>query len=198
MTRLHSYIVARDYGFAPNPFYGFCTLATCMVRIRAWAEVGDWIVGTGSKRRDRGGHLVYAMRIDETQSFDEYWDDPRFRAKRPDMYASKVKAFGDNIYHRNNSDGSRHQADSHHSLSDGSPNMNNLRHDTKVDRVLVGRDFVYYGGTGPQVPVFSGVSIIQSGIGHRSSFPAKIIGEFVQWISSLDETGYCGAPSDWN
>ena len=31
--KLYSYIVARDFGFAPNPFYGFCTLATCKPKI---------------------------------------------------------------------------------------------------------------------------------------------------------------------
>jgi hypothetical protein len=25
-VRLYSYVVARDFGFAPNPFYGFCSL----------------------------------------------------------------------------------------------------------------------------------------------------------------------------
>ncbi len=61
--RLHSYVVARDYGFAPNPFFGVCTLATCKPKIRSVAEVGDWVVGTGSKRRGRDKHIVYAMRV---------------------------------------------------------------------------------------------------------------------------------------
>lgn len=39
------YILKHDSGFAPNPFYGFCTLATCKPEIRKQAEVGDWIVG---------------------------------------------------------------------------------------------------------------------------------------------------------
>ncbi|MFH1865797.1 MAG: hypothetical protein ABIK85_07930, partial [Candidatus Eisenbacteria bacterium] len=38
--RLFSYIVARDYGFAPNPFCGVCTLATCKPKIRESASVG--------------------------------------------------------------------------------------------------------------------------------------------------------------
>ena len=80
-SRLYSYIVARDYGFAPNPFYGFCTLATCKPRIRKKAEVGDWVIGTGSKSKGRDGHLVYAMRVTETMSFDEYWADSRFHRK---------------------------------------------------------------------------------------------------------------------
>lgn len=29
MAKGYSYVVARDFGFAPNPFNGFLTLATC-------------------------------------------------------------------------------------------------------------------------------------------------------------------------
>jgi len=29
MPRLFSYVVDHDYGFAPNPSGGFCTLAKC-------------------------------------------------------------------------------------------------------------------------------------------------------------------------
>ena len=29
MAKLFSYVVDHDYGFAPNPFGGFCTLAKC-------------------------------------------------------------------------------------------------------------------------------------------------------------------------
>ena len=49
--KLFSYVVARDYGFAPNPFFSTCTLATCKPKIRRTASVGDWIIGTGSKKK---------------------------------------------------------------------------------------------------------------------------------------------------
>ena len=77
IPRLYSYIVANDTGFAPNPFHGYCTLATCKPRIRKTARVGDWIVGTGSKRNGKAGYAVYAMRVTEIMTFDEYWSDPR-------------------------------------------------------------------------------------------------------------------------
>ncbi len=64
--RLFSYIVARDYGFAPNPFYGFCTLATCKPRIRATANVGDWVIGTGSTKYGLNGHIVFVMQVAES------------------------------------------------------------------------------------------------------------------------------------
>lgn len=49
---LFSYIVARDYGFAPNPFPPYCTLATCKPGIRNSAQKGDWIIGLGSLMRE--------------------------------------------------------------------------------------------------------------------------------------------------
>lgn len=59
--KLYSYVVARDYGFAPNPFYAACTLATCKPRIRKTAKPNDWVLGTGCAERKRSGTLVYAM-----------------------------------------------------------------------------------------------------------------------------------------
>jgi Nucleotide modification associated domain 2 len=81
--RLFSYVVARDYGFAPNPFFGVCTLATCKPGIRGAAEVGDWVVGTGTATRKRAGYLVFVMNVEEAMSFDEYWADPRLYTNVP-------------------------------------------------------------------------------------------------------------------
>ena len=47
-----AYILAFDSGFAPNPFYGYCTLADCKPKIRKQAQVGDWIIGLGSKKSE--------------------------------------------------------------------------------------------------------------------------------------------------
>jgi Nucleotide modification associated domain 2 len=38
-----SYVVTHDKGFAPNPYFGFLTLATCKPQIRKSARVGDWL-----------------------------------------------------------------------------------------------------------------------------------------------------------
>lgn len=43
--RLYAYTMTSDSGFAPNPFHGFCTLATCKARIRERATTGDWVLG---------------------------------------------------------------------------------------------------------------------------------------------------------
>src|SRR5262249_20801316 len=118
--RLFSYVVARDFGFAPNPFYRLCTLATCKPRIRATAVVGDWIVGTGSKKYDLVGRLVFAMKVDEIVTFDDYWLSPRFIEKRPLLNGSLKQRYGDNIYHRDKKTKKWLQENSHHSLKNGS------------------------------------------------------------------------------
>ena len=196
--RLFSYVVARDYGFAPNPFYGFCTLCTCKPVIRRVASVGDWIVGTGSKRRQRETQLVFGMLVTEALTLDEYWSDPRFENKQPNLYGSKKQAFGDNIYHRD-TNGQWLQENSHHSHDDGTPNRKNIDHDTKVDRVLISDDYIYFGGAGPQIPAqfTHSDNDLRAGRGRRSKFPSWFVAEVVSWIRSLEAAGYVREPLDW-
>ena len=195
---VHTYVVARDYGFAPNPFGGYCTLATCKPGVRRSAQVGDWVVGTGSAVRQRRGVLVYAMKVAETMSFNSYWNDLRFQSKKPNMRASRKFAFGDNIYHRVG--GHWIQLDSHHSLADGSPNPRNIRNDTKADRVLIATHFAYWGGSGPQVPDrlrdCDGHDLC-IGIGFKKNFPPSMQAMFVEWFDSLETVGCVGRPLDW-
>ena len=131
--RLYSYVIPRDYGFAPNPFHGVCTLATCMPKIRKYAEIGDWVIGTGSAQyteRNIVGCLVYAMKVSELMSFDGYWLDPRYQSKKPNLRASLKYQMGDNIYHRPGGGENWEQADSHHSCEDGTINIRNVAKDT--------------------------------------------------------------------
>ena len=62
MGRAYIYVVARDFGFAPNPFHGFLTLATCKPHIRKDAQVDDWVVGMGGSRLKATGHCVFSAR----------------------------------------------------------------------------------------------------------------------------------------
>ena len=200
--KLYSYVVARDFGFAPNPFYQFCTLGTCKPKIRWHAELGDWVVGTGSRTHERDGHIVFVMRVTEVIPFNSYWSDPRFQQKKPNLRGSKKQAFGDNIYYRNEVTGKWHQEDSHHSYRDGTPNRRNIENDTKIDRVLVSDDYIYWGGEGPQIPAqyrnFCGLDLCKAGVGHKCRFPDNMVTSFVDWIRSLGDQGYCGTPLDWS
>ena len=197
MARLFTYIVRHDSGFAPNPFHDYCTVATCKPRIRDTAQVGDWIIGTGSKSKDRDGFLVYAMCITETMSFNKYWKDKRFRRKRPKMDRGKKRACGDNIYHFDKQTKLWKQEPSFHSCGDGSEDSDMLCRDTKVDRVLVSDDFIYFGGDGPPLPEFGGVDVCCTTQGHKCRFDDVVVQEFIDWIRSFDEIGICGKPLDY-
>ena len=202
--RLHSYRVARDFGFAPNPFHGYCTLATCKPKIRKIARIGDWVVGTGSTERFRDEHIVYAMRVTEILTFDEYWNDPRFIHKRPNLSSSVKNAYGDNIYHRDTGTQEWIQENSHHSHDDGTPNDKNVFQDTsRTDRVLISRHFFYWGGSGPQIPRkflnSRDCDIRCPGIGHKNCFSESQIREFINWIESEYECNqYFSKPLDWD
>ena len=197
--RLYSYVVRYDYGFAPNPFFGFGTLATCKPRIRQTAQLGDWIVGTGSRQNGLGGHLVYAMQVSETLTFEAYWRDKRFRKKRPNLRGSLKRAFGDNIYHRNRKTKRWLQENSHHSRNGGRTNLFNLQRDTGVNRVLVAARFTYWGGSGPKIPArFSGsdTDVLVVGQGHKCRFPPEFEQRFVRWIEQRTP-GYAGDPYEF-
>lgn len=197
---LYSYVVARDFGFAPNPFFGVCTLATCKPIIRRMAAVGDWVIGTGSKSKGMDGRLIFAMRIDAAMTYDEYWKNKDLKFKRPNLRGSIKQSFGDNIYHKSARTGEWIQENSHHSFTDGTPNPRNIRNDTQTDRMLLGQRFTYWGADAPRIPSrfrdFDGHDIC-AGRGHRSNFPPEMIEEFLNWYHSLGEEGCIGLPCEW-
>lgn len=158
---LFIYVVDRDFGFAPNPFHGSCTLATCKPKIRATATIGDWVMGVGGKKLNATGRCIYLMNVDEVINFDEYWEDKRFMLKKPVRNGSYVMLLGDNIYHREAKSNDWIQEDSHHSNPDGSTNNVNLSRDTSSTNVLISSNFFYFGSSAPEIDL--------SSVGYRNS-----------------------------
>lgn len=197
--KLFSYIVRYDVGFAPNPFHGVCSLATCKQDIRRLAQLGDWLVGTGSRTNGKAGNLVFAMCISEIVDFDRYWADARFSAKRPNLRGSRMQQFGDNIYHRG-PDGDWIQENSRHSKADGSPEVRHILRDTRSERVLLGREFIYFGGDGPNVPGTLrndyALDLVHTTSAYRCQFTNQHVAATVEWLRTF-EPGLQGRPQDW-
>lgn len=124
-----------------------------MDRLRATAQAGDWVFGMGGNRLKATGRCIYGMKVTETLSFDEFWADPRFTAKKPTRNGSRVMMLGDNIYSRTDENAPWHQEDSHHSFPDGSPNQSNVEKDTRSNVVLVSEHFTYFGKNAAAVPI---------------------------------------------
>jgi hypothetical protein len=195
--RVYSYIIDHDLGFAPNPFHGVCTLATCKPQIRKYAKLGDIIVGTGSIPNGIEGRLTYFMKVSRILSFDEYWSNPTYRAKRPTMNGSRMQQYGDNIYSRDPLSNQWRQADSFHSEEGGVLSEPNLKRDTSTtDRVLIGEEFAYWGAEGPRVPDELS-DFVHSTQGHRCRYPAERVKAVVAWLEALPPPQFVGRPANW-
>ena len=108
MSSLYSYVITHDTGFAPNPFAGFLTLATCKPKIRRTARPGDWLLGTGSTRNVGHDRVIYAAEIHEVLPLEIYGSHPAFEIKAPAKTGEPWRRHGDNIYFRDR-DGSWNQ-----------------------------------------------------------------------------------------
>ena len=150
--RIYAYILKADSGFAPNPFFGWCTLACCKPAIRRKARPGDWIVGITPRKLDN--HLAYAMRVDESLTCEEYWSDRRFRSKRPRWRkgAPIVDKCGDNCYAPIGDGDFRQLRSQHWDHKNDREDKRGMAHDLNGERVLVAKRFCYYGGDAVPFP----------------------------------------------
>ena len=100
--RVFIYKVRTDNGGAPAVYRGRLSLAICKPRIRATAEVGDWIVGIAGKSLHPDSGLLYIAQVDEVLENGEYYRDRRF-TRRPDAVyewkGSRLKLRADPRFH---------------------------------------------------------------------------------------------------
>lgn len=185
-----SYIVLRDYGFAPNPFYGICTLATCKPLIRKNANINDWIIGTGSVKYNCKGLLIYAMKVTEKTCFNDYYRDRKYQCKKPIMNGSLKQAYGDNIYYFYKETSKWIQLDSHHSNENGSINLDNLKRDVRFDNVLISNFFFYFGQNMIEIPARYKTRICHDRQGYKKFSNSK----FINWLLENFILGYYGDP----
>ena len=202
MPKLYTYVVRHDFGFAPNPYHGYCTLACCKPLIRKTAKVGDWILGGGAVTKGRGAQVVFVMQVSETLTRMEYWDDPRFEAKKPRINGSYEEWVGDNIYYDDAGDWgqlpSLHSETGHGKTGCSSCEddmCDDMCKDLQVDRVLIGEHFVYWGADGPLKPHFP-TQPLYFGIGHKFRYKPQLVTEFLDWVESLSEWGRLEDPAD--
>jgi hypothetical protein len=193
-----SYKIEHDYGLAPNPFGGFCTIAVCKPTIRAnkSLRIGDWIIGTGSAKLKNLNHLIFAMKVEEILPMEKYWDDERFQYKKPVVNGSLVQMYGDNFYYKKKS-GKWVQVNSAHSLEGGKVNRKHLEVDTGGKNVLISKAFYYFGDKAIAIPERFR-EICNKGRNMKSaSIPISVAGKFIQWLESKHKVGIHGDPIDW-
>ncbi|WP_448137577.1 Nmad2 family putative nucleotide modification protein [Sphingobacterium siyangense] len=205
MLKIYTYVLDHDLGLAPNPFWGYCTVAVCKPKIRKSKKlkIGDWIVGTGSRelekryKRPKGKYvnkLIYAMEVNEILTFEDYWNDIRFNIKKPVLDGSLAKMYGDNIYKPlDNSNWA--QLNSAHSNADGSINKKHLKTDISGKNVLISTNFYYLGDKCVRIPDrFHGLIWNRQG---EKSFEDGNTVNYIDWIINNHTKGVTGDPIDW-
>ena len=193
MSNLFTYIITNDHGLAPNPFWGWCTLAVCSpnhqrsrVNVKGKDEEKDWIAGFTEKRF--GYKLIYAMEVDELIQMNAYFNDPRFEKKKPKMNGGWQERCGDNFYSQK-SDGSwlQHENPFH---SDESL----FKKDTRNPLVFVGRRFWYFGKNSKPIP--KEFLPLVGGRSVRVNHPLGLAETFQDWVTKSFEQGISGQPRD--
>ena len=104
-------------------------------KIRVLAQ--DGIVGITPRKLDN--HLAYAMRVDESLTFEAYWSDRRFRSKRPRWRkgAPIVDKCGDNCYAPIGDGDFRQLRSQHWDHKNDREDKRGMAHDLNGERVLV-------------------------------------------------------------
>lgn len=185
--KLCAYAMTVDAGFTPNPFWRVCTLAACTPNHqRCNLEAGDWILGNGTA--DCGGPLIYAMRVDERLTLDDYYHDPRLARKRPGHRTWRQRC-GDNIYYRG--ERGRHAQDPNAVChTDPEPRSQ----DVHGDRVFVGTHYFYFGEAAVAVPPRFD-ALVRRGRGVQYHGGPVVI-NFVSWLEREYTPGVHGLPRD--
>ncbi|MFT3967529.1 MAG: hypothetical protein QM690_16775 [Sphingobium sp.] len=177
--RVWSYVIRTDRGSAPNYDGPAVTLTICKPRIRKRAQKGDLVLAFNGKTLARNPHSVrWAGIVSDVLSLEEYWDDPRFRGKRPDRSETP-----DNIYQM--IDGQLFQ------VENSSHDAGNIATDIRGKNALIFEQAWHMGDSAPELPEIFDLRVVSN----RRLEPLREISpeewsELQGWLKAYD----CGLP----
>ncbi|MFN2287498.1 MAG: hypothetical protein ABR578_04110 [Chromatocurvus sp.] len=207
--RLFTYKLTHDTGFAPNPFHGRLTLATCKPGIRRSKSVGDWIAGFTSKALvlNSGGtarawdgipRLLYLMKVSERVSIAEYYVDRRFTPKIPQLGSSAQVSAGDNIY-RPLLTGAVSPSEFEIVENPSHPAKNDhIETDLSGLYVLVSEQFYYFGREALKIPDEVAVSVPRGPSRYGERVDETSAERFINLVTALYPVGVHGWPHMWD
>ncbi|MDN3626661.1 hypothetical protein [Methylobacterium isbiliense] len=71
-----------------------------------------------------------------------------------------------------------------------------MRDTERTDKVLLGRECPYWGGSGPLVPRELR-DLVHGTQGHRYQFAPDRVDAFVAWLRGVPSRGLLGRPASW-
>jgi hypothetical protein len=194
---LFSYVLRYDFGAAPNPFGGICTLVICKPRVRRAAQIGDWIVGLGSANTplgDLSSNVIYAMRVSRVMTMAEY-----------DQYCQKELSI--KLPQWNGTECERRVDDCIYDFADPTnPILRTSVHDegnraTDLGGIsaLLSDHYYYFGDKAPVLPNELRV-IMHRHPGHKSHANDPYRQQFIEWVESQghETNRVLGNPLLWN
>jgi hypothetical protein len=206
--KLHmTYRLDHDTGYAPNPFHGYLTLAHCKPdfgktsqQVRGSKYIipkKSWVIGTAGGRllledweyykdtlirlpqnSDQCCRLIYAGRVFEHLTYEEYYKDERFLAKRKSE-ENEIAKYGDNYVKRNLSG-------------------------SVINAVLIIKPFYYFGCFAPLLPkelqdknVIKGYGLTSGSGCKYLSDPEATIQKIISFLGEIigSDEGLFGFPS---
>ena len=185
--RLCTYIIKNDIGLAPNPFWGYCTLALCTPNHMGIKKPNNgefWICGFSQKKD--GNKLIYAMRVDEVANFNDYYNDKRFAKKKPNINGTWKEMVGDNIYYTDSKGNWKQHKTKYHNEK--------LIKDTKHPNVFISKYYFYFGEKAVDVKNFN--KLIHKGRGVKCNYSEDDINKFLVWLNKENHPGTLGLPRD--
>lgn len=196
MTKIYSYVLRYDDGAAPNPFGDCCTLTICKPTIRRTAQVGDWVIGTGSKNSklangktyDLSDRIVYGMKISNVKVLEEYDEFclQYLQEKIPSWYDKDWrKRMGDCIY-----DFSKGVVPT---IRKSVHNETNRDKDLGGVNALLSDHFYYFGEDARKIPDEL-KQIIKKNQGHLKIEKIDIVEKFERWIKQFEKNKIYAMP----
>jgi hypothetical protein len=195
LTKIYSYILKNDSGAAPNPFWGICTLAICKPAIRRTANIGDWVIGTGSKNSklkagtfDFSDSIIYAMRITDIKTLSEYDEfcKNKWKKKIPNWRTKDWRQkVGDCIYDYSKEKNPTIRLSVH--------NEKNRKRDLGGQRALISKEFYYFGEEARPIPKELR-EIIKKSQGHLKIEKPALVEKFSKWIKKFKRNNIYASP----
>ena len=189
--KLFSYIVKYDWGAAPNPYWGYCTLVICKPRIRNSTAVGNWIVGSGSANnpydgKDYSNKIIYAMKVTDVVELEKYNEICLGKTDYGDKLAKKIPKYSSKNYPERMGDCIYYNISYEPKKADmrlGVHGNDCLKRDLSSNKALISNHYYYFGEKA--IDIKGDLEpIIATTQGHRSNANKDYAQEFIDWISS--------------
>jgi Nucleotide modification associated domain 2/Nucleotide modification associated domain 3 len=153
--------------------------------MNAQLKKGDWLIGNSPKKD--GNRLVYAMRISDVLSMNQYFHNKQFEAKKPKPDGTLIEQCGDNIYYqRGVNQWTRLPSPFHNSRKNFEKDVGH--------HVFVAEHFYYFGRRRVAIPDnLREVIQDRQGIHYKKD---RLADDFVAWLEANHKPGILGTPLD--